>query len=201
MATYNEKIVFGMKNIHLATVEDDGTFGVPVKVLGAKAVEASFESTEHTINADDTTVYSQKGIKSGSGKLSVLGLTTNEKCLMAGTKNMSGGFAVSQSTNAPRLALLFEQSKADGGKLLNVIYNVQFSIPGINAVTKEGEIEEQIYELDFTCLPELQSGEGYYFNVVDTTDTKADSTMIDKWYTEVQLPKEGVEVLNIKTAK
>ncbi|QYE96663.1 major tail protein [Paraclostridium sordellii] len=191
MATYNEKIIFGMKNIHLATIEDEGSFGVPVKVLGAKAVEASFESSEKVIHADNMAVYSDKRIKTGQGKLSVLGLTTNEKCLMAGTKNMSGGFAVNQSTNAPRLALLFEQDKADGGKLLNVIYNVQFSIPGINAVTTEGEVEEQLYEIDFSCLPELS--EGYFFYTVDTKDAKADQTMIQNWFTTVQMPKEKME--------
>ncbi|EQK42911.1 phage major tail, phi13 family protein [[Clostridium] bifermentans ATCC 638] len=195
MANYNEKIVFGMDEIHIATVNEDGSFGVPVKILGAKAVEASFESTEKAIHADNITVYSDKRIKDGKGKLTVLGLTTTEKALLAGTENMSGGFAVSQSMNAPRLALLFKQDKADKGKLLNVIYNVQFSIPGINAVTTEGEMEEQTFEIDFSCLPELGSGEGYFFYTVDTTDAKADSTMVGKWFTEVQFPKPTVSVI------
>ncbi|WP_270940881.1 major tail protein [Romboutsia lituseburensis] len=184
---YNEKIVFGMSNIHVATVNEDGTFGVPVSILGAKAVEASFESGEQVIHADNKAVYSDKRITKGSGKLSVLGLTTDEKCLLAGTENMSGGFAINATTNAPSLALLFEQDKADGGKLLNVIYNVQFSIPSISAVTTEEEMEEQIAELDFTCLQDLE--DGYYYYAVDTKDSKADATMIGKWFTEVQKPK------------
>ena len=188
--TYNEKIIFGMSNIHVATVEEDGSFGVPVQILGGKSVEASFEAAEKIVYADNKAVYNDKRITKGSGKLSVLGLTTDEKCLLAGTENMSGGLALNASMNAPSLALLFEQEKADGGKLLNVIYNVQFAIPSISAVTTEGEISEQISDLDFTCLPDLK--QGYFFYTVDTTDAKTDEEMVANWFTTVQLPKKAV---------
>lgn len=184
---YKEKIVFGMSNIHVAAINEDGTFDVPVPILGAKAVEASFEASEKIIYADNKPIYSDKRITKGSGKVSVVGLTTDEKCLLAGSENMAGGFAINSNMNAPSLALLFEQDKADGGKLLNVIYNVQFAIPAISAVTTEEEMEEQIAELDFNCLQDLQ--DGYYFYAVDTKDAKADATMISKWFTEVQKPK------------
>ncbi|MDB8794271.1 hypothetical protein PN290_00325 [Romboutsia sp. 1001216sp1] len=187
--TYNEKIIFGMSNIHVATVGEDGEFGVPVQILGGKAVEASFEASEKIVYADNKAVYNDKRITKGSGKLSVLGLTTDEKCLLAGTENMSGGLALNASMNAPSLALLFEQEKADGGKLLNVLYNVQFAIPSISAVTTEGEMAEQISDLDFTCLPDLK--QGYFFYTVDTTDAKVDSEMVNNWYTTVQMPKES----------
>ncbi len=187
--TYNEKIIFGMSNIHVAKVEGNGEFGVPVQILGGKAVEASFEASEKIVYADNKAVYNDKRITKGSGKLSVLGLTTDEKCLLAGAENMSGGLALNASMNAPSLALLFEQDKADGGKLLNVIYNVQFAIPAISAVTTEGEMSEQISDLDFTCLPDLK--QGYFFYTVDTTDAKADEEMVNNWFTTVQLPKKG----------
>lgn len=188
--TYNEKIVFGMDQIHVCPVNEDGTFGVPVAILGGKAVEASFEASEKIVYADNKAVYNDKRITKGSGKLSVLGLTTDEKCLLAGAENMAGGLALNASMNAPSLALLFAQDKADGGKLLNVIYNVQFAIPAISAVTTEGEMSEQISDLDFTCLPDL--AKGFFFYTVDTSDAKADAEMIGKWFTEVQMPKKVV---------
>lgn len=188
--TYKEKIIFGMSNIHVATVEEDGSFGVPVQILGGKAVEASFEASEKVVYADNKAVYNDKRITKGSGKLSVLGLTTDEKCLLAGAENMSGGLALNASMNAPSLALLFEQEKAGGGKLLNVLYNVQFAIPAISAVTTEGEMSEQVSDLDFTCLPDLK--QGYFFYTVDTTDAKADEEMVANWFTTVQLPKKAV---------
>ena len=36
MANYVEKIIYGMDNIHVAPVLEDGKFGTPVPILGAK---------------------------------------------------------------------------------------------------------------------------------------------------------------------
>ncbi|GAA0863542.1 major tail protein [Paraclostridium tenue] len=198
MATYNEKIVFGFDKIHVAKVNEDGTFGVPVAILGAKSVEATFETSEKKVHADNKIVCSDKRVSSGKGKLGVLGLTMTEKALLAGGENMSGGFALSSTTNAPNLALLFSQDKKDGGQILSVLYNVQFDIPGINATTTEDEIEEQIFEIDFTSLP---SSDGYYYYTVDTKDKDADQAIVSKWFTEVQKPKRTVSGANVKTEK
>ncbi|MDK2587555.1 hypothetical protein QOZ83_17130 [Romboutsia sedimentorum] len=196
---YKEKIVYGLSNINVAKVAEDGTFGVPVAILGAKSVEGTFESSEKKIYADNGTAYVDKRVTSGKGKLGVLGLTMTEKALLAGGENMSGGFALNKNTNAPNLALLFSQDKADGGKILSVIYNVQFSIPGINAVTTEEEIEEQIAEIDFTCTEELK--EGYYYYSIDTKDDSIDQTMIDAWFTKVQMPKQTVPNTGVQATK
>ncbi len=197
--TYKEKIVYGLNEIHVAKVADDGTFGVPVAILGAKTVEATFESSEKKIYADNNTVYVDKRVSSGKGKLGVLGLTMTEKALLAGGENMSGGFALNKNTNAPNLALLFSQDKADGGKILTVVYNSQFSIPGINAVTTEEEMEEQIAEIEFTCSPEL--AEGYYYYSVDTKDANIDKTMVEAWFTKVQMPKKTSVPTGAKAVK
>lgn len=201
MATYSEKIVFGFDKIHVAKVNEDGSFGVPVAILGAKSVEASFESSEKKIYADNKIVCSDKRVSSGKGKLGVLGLTMTEKALLAGGENMSGGFALSSTTTAPNLALLFSQDKRDGGQILSVIYNVQFDIPGINATATEDEVEEQLFEIDFTSLP---GADGYYYYTVDTKDKDVDQAIVSKWFTEVQKPKKtisGVSVQSIKENK
>lgn len=184
---YKQKIIFGMDSIHVATVDTDGTFGTPVKILGAKACEASFESSEIFEYADNIVVDSDKRVTKGSGKLSVLGLTMEEKALLSGVEVMSGGIAIGATTNAPNLALMFAQNKRDGGKILNVIYNIQFSIPDIKATSTEEERSAQIVELDFTCLPDIN--DQLFMYQVDTTDSTADSTMVSKWFTEVQKPK------------
>lgn len=183
---YKQKIIFGMDNIHIAKVNEDGTFGTIVPILGAKACEVSFESSEKIIYADNKPVYNDKRITKGSGKLSVLGLTMDEKALLAGAEVVKGGIALGANTVAPNLAVLFAQDKADDGKILTVLYNVQFAIPSIQAVTTEGEKEEQISELEFTCLPDIE--DGLFFYTVDTTDETADATMVSKWFTAVQKP-------------
>lgn len=184
---YKQKIVFGMDQIHVAKVNVDGTFGELVQILGAKACECSFESSENIDWADNIIAHSEKRVIRGSGKLSVLGLTMSEKALLMGVDVQSGGVAIGSNTNAPTLALLFGQNKRDGGKILNVIYNVQFSIPGVQAVSSEENRESQIIELDFTCLPDIN--DQLFMYQVDTTDPTSDSTIVADWFTKVQKPK------------
>lgn len=189
-ATYNEKIIFGFSKIHIAPIGVDGTIGTPVPVLGGKSVECTFDMAEKTIYADNEAVSNDKRIAGAKGKLSVLGLTTDEKCMLMGSKNMSGGYAMKSSDSMPPVAVLFAQEKKDGGQLLTVIYNCTFALPQIQAVATEGgEIEEQISELDFTCIT---GKNGYYFYTIDSKDSKIDNTLVTNWFTAVQDPKETV---------
>lgn len=202
MSDYKKKIIYGMKNIYVAKKQESGNFDTPVNILGAKNVEVSFESGDKTIYADNKAVYADKRITKGNGKLTLLGLTMDEKCLLAGVEKMQGGFALDTSINAPTLALLFEQDKADGGKLLSVVYGVQFSIPGINAITTEEEMEEQLAELEFTCLPvEIEElGKSLFFYTIDTKDSDVDSDMVQNWFKSVQKPKP-LDTYNLKEVK
>ena len=102
---------------------------------------------------------------------------------------MSGGYALRANASMPSLALLFAQEKEDGGRLLHVIYNVQFKPAQIAAVsTENGEIEESIAELDFSCI---EGSNGYYYYCVDTTDASIDPELVSTWFTKVNDPKSN----------
>lgn len=185
---HQEKIIYGFSNIHVAKFnEETKVYETPEAILGAKSVEVSFDTTDKKVSADDKVVWQSMIVTSGSGTLEVLGLTTDEKALLFGTVNMSGGFAMGANTSMPKFALLFEQQKADGKKILHALYNVTFSPSGINCTSlEEGEIEESTESLEFVSM----LGEnGYYFYSLDTADAKADSVLVDGWFTEVQNPK------------
>lgn len=118
--------------------------------------------------------------------LEVLGLTVDEKALLFGGENMSGGFAMGANTAMPQFAIMFEQQKADGGKILHVLYNCSFAPAGINCQTlEEGQIEETTESLEFTAV----LGDcGYFFYSLDTKDAKADQAIVRQWFNEVQYP-------------
>ena len=71
--TYVEKIIYGMSNIHVAKMKEDGSYEAPVAILGAKSCEASFDVNEKSIFADNKAVWTAKAIAQGSGTLEVLG--------------------------------------------------------------------------------------------------------------------------------
>ncbi|HEK4562058.1 TPA: hypothetical protein SOK41_002164 [Clostridioides difficile] len=192
---YKSKIVSGFKNIHVAKINEDGTFTTPVQILGAKKVESTYEVSEDITYADDIAVDNDISVSTGNGKISMLGLTMDEKVLFFGGENMSGGWALSPDAQMPNVAILFEQQKRDGGKILNVIYNAQFKPIGINATTIEEKKEKEVVELEFTSLPAIASvdDKNYFFYVVDTKDKNVSQEMIENWYKTVQVPKKTVE--------
>ncbi len=150
----------------------------------AKNIEVSYEVQENKISADNKVVWANNLIGSGSGTLEVLGLTTDEKCLLFGKENVAGGFGMDGAVSMPQFAIMFQQEKADGGKILHVLYNCSFAPAGINATSlEEGQIEEKTESLEFTSI---QGANGYYFFSLDTKDAKADKQAITKWFTEVQ---------------
>lgn len=190
---YEEKIIFGMDKIHVAKLKADGTYDAPVAILGAKAVECSYESKETVFRADNNAVYTNKRISSGSGKLSTLGLTNEEKALLTGNESI-GGFTLSANAIAPKFALIFANDKADGGEIYNVLYNVTFSVPQIKATSTEEQAEENVVEIDFTSLTNSIEVDGakkdlFYYSV-DTKDITANADVISGFFTSVQTPKK-----------
>ena len=104
---YLEKIIYGMSNIHIAKVNEDGTFEAPVAILGAKSAEATFEVSEKAIFADNKQVFSAKSIASGSGSIEVLGLTPDERRMLLGD-NGDLGFKLGSAQVMPSFAVLWK---------------------------------------------------------------------------------------------
>lgn len=187
MANYTEKIIYGFSNIHIAKYDDrTKTYDTPVPVLGGRSVEVSYDVQENKISADNKVVWANNLIASGNGTLEVLGLTTEEKCLLFGGENLGGGFAMGASTNMPQFALLFQQEKADGKKILHVLYNVSFAPQGINAQSlEEGQIEETTEQLQFTSII---GNCGYFYYSLDSGDAVANNNIVKNFFTQVQTP-------------
>ena len=135
---------------------------------------------------DNKVVWANNLIASGSGSLEVLGLTTDEKALLFGGENMAGGFAMSANTSMPQFALLFQQEKADGKKILHALYNVSFAPQGINAQSlEEGQIEETTEQLQFTSIV---GNCGYFYYSLDSGDAKANQQIVKTFFQEVKTP-------------
>lgn len=175
-----------MSNIHIALLQEDGSYATPVPILGAKSCEATFEIAEKNISADNKVVYNSKKVASGSGTLSVLGLTAEERrMLLGGDENV--GWALRSGTDTPSMALLFQQEKADGKKILNVIYNVKFNPMSIQATSiEEGQIEEELCDLEFVAIE--KPGDNIFYFAVDTAEAGAEA-LAQVWFTEVQEPQ------------
>lgn len=195
MAT--KKRLGGFKNIHVAPLNGE-TFGTPIPVDGAKEIESELSYEQVTFYSDNAIDYQDYIFSGGEGTLTVSGLTVDEYETLFGATVDKGGVLVKSTDVAPELAIMFERDKLGvaGGKMLYVIYATKFAPPTITAQTKEGSVEEETVELQFT-VRELEDGEVFY--MLDTTAPDVDSAKVTAWYTAVQ--KQGVVGASVEDVK
>lgn len=184
-----KKRLGGFKNIHVAPVTGE-TFGTPIKIEGAKEVEAELAYETVQFYADNAIDYQDFIFNGGEGTLTLSGLTVQEYNTLFGSTVDKGGVLVKSTDVAPELALLFERDVLGvaGGKRLYVLYACKFAPPTIGAQTKEGNVEEEPVELQFT-VRELSDASVFY--MLDTTETGVDQAEVTGWYTSVQRPGAG----------
>ena len=188
----------GLSKIHVAPMTAEGTFSTPVPIKGAKSVEGSLNYEAIQFYADNGIDFQDYKFSGGEGTLTVSGLTPEEFTTLFGSQNAKGGVVVNTGDTTPELALLFERDAlGKAGKKLYVIYAVKFAQPSISAQTMEGGIEEETMELSFT-IRELENGDLY--SMVDTTDSSANTTVVNGWYQTVQTSEKvlGTATLSVK---
>lgn len=177
-----KKRLGGFSNIHVAKIVSDGSYQAPIKIEGAKSVEAELSYEQVQFYADNAIDYNDFIFNGGEGTLTLSGLTSQEYQTLFGSTVADGGVLVKSTDVAPEVAILFERKKlGTAHKMLYVIYATKFSPPSISAQTMEGGVEEETVELKFSVRA-LDAGEVFY--MLDT-ETHA-GTKDEQWFTAVQ---------------
>ena len=185
-----KKRLSGFKNIYVAPITEGSTFGVPVPIAGAKAVEAELSYETVQFYADDVMDTNENIFAGGEGTLTISSLTIEEYKLLFGATVSKGGALVKSTDIQPELALLFERGKlGSNGKMLYALYAVKFAPASVAATTREGTAEEELVELAFT-IRETADNEIYY--LIDSEATDVDPLQVSGWFTTVQ--KQGVSL-------
>lgn len=181
-----KQVIRGFSNIHFAPFKN-GTYGAPVKIVGAKSGEFKLNFEHDPSYADDILFHNGYLYTGGEGNINVLELTPAEQSLILGNELVKGGVVVKSTDSAPSGAFLFEKKfKGSTAKRLYVVYNCVCSNPGIVAQTIEDKAEDATAEISLS-VSEDASSNIYFF--IDTNDATVDQTQVTGWYTEVQKPK------------
>ncbi|WP_052427415.1 major tail protein [Neobacillus niacini] len=179
-----KKRLGGFKNIHVAPLTGS-TYGTPVKIEGAKSIEAELSYEQVQFYADNAIDYNDFVFNGGEGTLTISGLTIQEYNTLFGATVNAGGVLVKSTDVAPELAILFERNKLGSNfKTLYAIYAVKFAPPAISAQTLEGGVEEETVELTFTVRA-LEDASVFY--MVDSETAPA--LQVTDWYSTVQKPE------------
>lgn len=176
------KVTFGLKNVHYAVITDDGkklTYGTPAALPGA--TELSLDASGDAIEffADDVKYFNADNNQGYTGKLSVAKLTEAFEKEVFGVDDTKGVLTENANAKIKRIALMFEFD-GDQKATRHLLYNVSLSRPGDGSKSKEDKVDVNTQELEFTAAPDPYTGD-----VKTKTFSTTTAAVYDAWYSSV----------------
>lgn len=189
MSEKNNKIKFGLKNVHRAKViNTDGviSYATPVPIKGAVTLSVSPEITRTPIPADDNPEYAVIIEDNGyAGDIEFQYLSDEDRVEIFGNTINDDGVLIENKNDIPNpIALLFEFS-GDAHAVRHVLYNCLCTKPPVESETGKTNKTDKI---SITARPAEDTG---YIKakVANKTITKA---TYDGWYKNVYIPDTTV---------
>jgi phi13 family phage major tail protein len=182
------KVVFGLKNVHYSVISDDeatggSVYGTPIALKGA--VEISLEPRGETSDfyADDILYYTTSTNAGYEATLTVANITPEFRRLVLGEEMGETDMVMTENTNqrASKIAFMFEFD-GDQKAVRHCLYNVTVTRPSITSATKTETAEPQSQELTMISAPR-EDGIVKRSTTVDTPPA-----IYDAWYSAVYEP-------------
>lgn len=179
------KVQFGLKNVHYAKMNADGSYETPVHVPGAVNLTLKEEGSITKYYADNVLFYVSH---SGSGYSGDLEMARFINQMLVDIWNYiehkTDHTLIEQAgVDSSRFALLFEID-GDANASLYVIYCVAAGRPGITGETKKDNNEPKGQSCSINAMP-LSNG-----RVSARTTEKTPKSVIDNWYKTVYIPSD-----------
>jgi len=176
------KIKFGLKNVHYATITNTAgviTYGTPVKVEGAVSISLSPEVERTAIPADDNKEYAVIFEDNGySGDLEIQVIDDAFRVAVFGATLNADGVLIESKDDAPNpVALLFEFD-GDVNKKRHVLYNCLITKPSIESETGKANKTDK---LSISARPAEDTGHVKASVLNDT----AGATAYASWFSTV----------------
>ncbi|MDM5155844.1 phage tail protein [Bacillus sp. DX1.1] len=180
------KVVFGLKNVHYSVITEDtttGTFdyGPVVKHPGAVEMKLDPKGEQSDFFADDMNYYTESSNQGYEGALTFAKVTEAFRTEVLGEVLDEVDKVITESSDAKikKIAMMFEFD-GDVKAIRHVLYNVAVSRPGMSSTTKSDKTEPNTTELSFVAA---QRPTDLKVKTSTTADTPA--AIYDAWYTKV----------------
>jgi phi13 family phage major tail protein len=152
------KVEFGLKNVHYAIATDDGTkitYGEVQALPGATEISIDPEGDTSDFYADNTKYYTSVSNQGYSGKLTLARVPDAFAVAVLGEKKdeTTGMQTDDTSSNPKQIALMFEFD-GDKNATRHSLFYVTVTRPSIGSKTKEDKVEVNTTELSFTAAPD-----------------------------------------------
>lgn len=176
----NDKVKFGLKNVHYAILSTTG-YGTPVALPGAVSLTLSPEGDEYSFFADDIAYYKVYNNSGYSGSLEIALIDDDfRKNVLGEILDSADGtlMEVSSGAEAIKFALGFEvDGDVNGTKFW--FYNCTCSRPELSAETKTDSVEVKTDTLNISNTPDANG------NVKVKTTPTTSTAVLSGWYTTV----------------
>lgn len=182
MVLNENKVTYGLKNVHYAVITDDGSklsYGTPAALPGASelTLKASGDKVEGYF--DDVLYFSMDNNQGYNGKLTVAKLTEAFEKDVFGIDDSKGVSTENANAKIKRIALMFEFD-GDKNATRHLLFNVSLSRPDDGSKSKKDKIDVNTQELEFSAAPDPYSG------VVKTkTNSSTTAEVYNSWYDKV----------------
>lgn len=184
-ATTQNKIKFGLKNVHYSVISDSGTaitYGAPIPIRGGVSISIAPEGELTEFNADDVTYWSAEVNNGYSGDLEIADIPETFASDIIGDSIKDGVQYESSEQKGSKFALTFEIN-GDSYARRYVLYYCTATRPTIASNTKSSTIEPVTSSLTFQSRPHP-----YLYLIKANTTADVAENIFDSWNTAIHLP-------------
>jgi phi13 family phage major tail protein len=184
----DNKVIFGLKNVHYSVISEDETTGdlvyaTPVPLKGAVEISLDPRGETSDFYADDILYYTTSTNAGYEATLTVAAISRGFRTDVLGETLDGTDSVLEENTNAKvnKIAFLFEFD-GDVKAARHCLYNCTVTRPSMTSATKTETAEPQPQELNLVAAP-TEAGVVKRSTTSDTT-----AAVYDSWYDTVFEP-------------
>lgn len=178
------KIKYGLKNVHYATITESGTgitYGTPVAIPGAVSLSLDAQGDVSKFYADNIVYYQTVSNGGYEGDLEVALIPDSFRTDILNEVSGSNGMIAEYSDRQPNAFALMFQFEGDVNAIRHVLYNCIATRPNVEGNTKEDNVEPQTSSMTISAAP--RSTDSLVKASCDAT-----ASAYTNWFTAVQEP-------------
>lgn len=182
MAADNNKVRFGLKNVHYSVRTVAGgsvTYATPVAIPGAVNLDITQEGSTDPFYADNIKYYIAQSNQGYTGSLEVARIPEDMLKDVWGFAVDTGKVIYEDVSVEPNAFALLFQIDGDASDRLYVAYNVSASRPNIGSATIEASKTPQTQTIDLTISPDEDG------HTIAFTSEAATTGVTSTWFTTV----------------
>lgn len=193
-AKKENKVTFGLKNVHFALIESETeegvTYGTPIRIPGAVEITLDPRGEMTEFYADDILYYTAANNQGYDGTLNIANIPDQFAIECLGEEEDAEDHVITEKANkeGKPFALLFEFD-GDAKATRHVLYNCSANRSTLASTTKTNSKEPNTNELSFVSSPRTTD-----LAVKTKTTTNTPDNIYNNWYKKVY---EKVEVVSL----